>query len=1086
MLKTLNRNDKTLRPFYTYKNWVIDTTLNEDLIINETGDDIYLYHYSSSIEGEVSGSLATQFQSYTFEQYPIEGLKLSGHFYELSDPYYETGSNPLNWNMKYKRVVFSTVDHMFYRHQDSQLQTFGIEKYDIGPNGEREIRTIHDRVNILNIIQNIYGEKIKPNSIDIYDYSAHDEVYHIKDDGYTNLILQDKYFSNIQQIQPPIRSPQMEKQYDIAHERFGKKICASNQYIIVGAPLDKNSLTYYKNGNAFLYRIDTSSMQNGINYKFIKQFETPFMQNGYSYEQVWDYTSQIKNNLGFYLLPEQTPINVIDEFGESVSLNDDFMAIGAPGSSYYGNNIDSSGQVFVYDKYKGGFDHWGLINILEGSGSNDRFGSAVCVSGSKLAVGAENAYDGKGAVYIYERLKIGSTLPTGSFWHIATANPEFWLAMVDELGDTLIVSEDTSPDYTEGNNVYILQHVVTSSEWTTGSYFGGSLKMDNNRIVVGSKYSSSHSSVYMFEYDNNAIGTGIYDTSSFLTPTGNLAFGTGSWTQSYVFSPSSITVGGTTQTHSINLNRTNYFFPTQVTVVPNNKDSFGYSLDFNSTHMVVGAPFDREFYEYSGSPISYKAGAAYVFNYTHSNWILTDKLYGREIDTVNNLFGIDVALYKNKIAVGSPIAPYDIYNFYDTSSKRFRVENLYSGARNASYYKFNTGEAFLYELNTSSIWEPLKTIKRIKYEFEPKGLYGYGIDIFENALVVGSPVNSYTNIPHDTTSWPKESGSLESSFIRKNAPYFLTGSVFLYDLNLLLENHQIGNSFYKNGIFTNTATASMFKDIFQGNVVNVNDQRGYSCSFQGTHMVNENEIFCSIDPGEFNVSTNPTSLKYFPIYYDIEKDGFFSLYDATLISKYILKQYNGLISGSIYPPEYRDTSSAKTSPENSWWKDDLVLLESEDVLLFENWIEPTVVTSSYTNYYDTIHTLDQDGLLDVNLDGKTDYKDAHLIMRYFLGYGGLKLTSGLTDDTCQRRYDDQIRAFLDLMTGKLNDKYIRDEFFNYAESSSCDKTGSYLASFVTTVGLYQDNELVMVGKLAKPIKNSGDYPITFNIKFDSF
>ena len=59
-------------------------------------------------------------------------------------------------------------------------------------------------------------------------------------------------------------------------------------------------------------------------------------------------------------------------------------------------------------------------------------------------------------------------------------------------------------------------------------------------------------------------------------------------------------------------------------------------------------------------------------------------------------------------------------------------------------------------------------------------------------------------------------------------------------------------------------------------------------------------------------------------------------------------------------------------------------------------------------------------------------------------------------------------------------------FGEYDYSSSVDPTGSYLAPFVTTIGLY-DNELNMVAvcKLPKPIKSLPDYPLNFIVRFDT-
>ena len=59
-------------------------------------------------------------------------------------------------------------------------------------------------------------------------------------------------------------------------------------------------------------------------------------------------------------------------------------------------------------------------------------------------------------------------------------------------------------------------------------------------------------------------------------------------------------------------------------------------------------------------------------------------------------------------------------------------------------------------------------------------------------------------------------------------------------------------------------------------------------------------------------------------------------------------------------------------------------------------------------------------------------------------------------------------------------------FGDYDYSSSVDTTGSYLAPFITTIGLY-DNELNMVAicKLPKPIKSLPDYPLNFIVRFDT-
>jgi hypothetical protein len=58
-----------------------------------------------------------------------------------------------------------------------------------------------------------------------------------------------------------------------------------------------------------------------------------------------------------------------------------------------------------------------------------------------------------------------------------------------------------------------------------------------------------------------------------------------------------------------------------------------------------------------------------------------------------------------------------------------------------------------------------------------------------------------------------------------------------------------------------------------------------------------------------------------------------------------------------------------------------------------------------------------------------------------------------------------------------------DDYFN---SGSVDPTGSYLAPYITTIGLYDDNlNMVAVGKLPRPIKSLPDYPLNFIVRFDT-
>lgn len=83
-------------------------------------------------------------------------------------------------------------------------------------------------------------------------------------------------------------------------------------------------------------------------------------------------------------------------------------------------------------------------------------------------------------------------------------------------------------------------------------------------------------------------------------------------------------------------------------------------------------------------------------------------------------------------------------------------------------------------------------------------------------------------------------------------------------------------------------------------------------------------------------------------------------------------------------------------------------------------------------------------------------------------------------------YDGTVgRIKLHSFTSSL-DSTKKGGFADYEYSSSLDRTGSYLAPYITTIGLYDEQlNMVAVAKLPQPIKSLPDYPVNFIIRFDT-
>lgn len=84
-----------------------------------------------------------------------------------------------------------------------------------------------------------------------------------------------------------------------------------------------------------------------------------------------------------------------------------------------------------------------------------------------------------------------------------------------------------------------------------------------------------------------------------------------------------------------------------------------------------------------------------------------------------------------------------------------------------------------------------------------------------------------------------------------------------------------------------------------------------------------------------------------------------------------------------------------------------------------------------------------------------------------------------------KNYDGSAQT-TELKYYNLNFAKINPLFWEYDFSSSADPTGSYLAPYITTIGLYDDEmNMIAVAKLPHPIKSMPDYPLNFIVRFDT-
>jgi hypothetical protein len=114
-------------------------------------------------------------------------------------------------------------------------------------------------------------------------------------------------------------------------------------------------------------------------------------------------------------------------------------------------------------------------------------------------------------------------------------------------------------------------------------------------------------------------------------------------------------------------------------------------------------------------------------------------------------------------------------------------------------------------------------------------------------------------------------------------------------------------------------------------------------------------------------------------------------------------------------------------------------------------------------------------------------------LEYITSFEGIKRTSTYDAATIKNDYYSEHTfpsgSYVERLGGYITESVTLSGwggFDHYEYSSSIDPTGSFIAPYVTTIGLYDDNmDMVAVAKLATPIKSTPDLPVNFLVRIDT-
>ena len=401
-----------------------------------------------------------------------------------------------------------------------------------------------------------------------------------------------------------------------AGDEFGYSVALSGDTLAVGAPFEDSNSTGI-NGD----QSDTTAPNAGAVYVFVRS------------GIMWSYKDYIK----------ASNTDGGDNFGSSVALSGDTLAVGAPFEDSNFKGIDAghgvgqdnnfagdSGAVYVFTRDSSGA--WTQQAYVKGSDNskNDQFGSSVSLDKDTLVVGAPT----NGKVYMFNRsdttwTQQGYFNPSGMGFGSSVSVSGDTAAVGAPLESSNAIGINGDPNNTSApNSGAVFTFVRTGVTWSQEAY----IKASNTDAhdLIGDRFGTS----VALSGDTLAVGAPLEDSNARgVYPTGQ---------NDSVQNDNSAANAGAVYVFT----RDNSGWLQQAYIKASNSlagDEFGWSVALDNEDLAVGAKTS------SGND-----GAAYVFIGSGSSWAEEIYLTAFNADSLDE-FGYSVALDGGTLAVGAPL-----------------------------------------------------------------------------------------------------------------------------------------------------------------------------------------------------------------------------------------------------------------------------------------------------------------------------------------------------------------------------------------------------------------------------------------------
>jgi len=354
------------------------------------------------------------------------------------------------------------------------------------------------------------------------------------------------------------------------------------------------------------------------------------------------------------LLPPGAADAIVTDNGWTVGISGNTVAVGAPEDREPSGT--QPGTVFVYDRSA---TTWTLTARIDGDIPDEKLGGALALDRDTLVVGAI-LHQPSGAIYVYRR--------TNGVWNREAKLVPAGIAGGALLGQSVAIDGDLLAAgaitdrsgtvatgavylYRRTGTTWNLEAKVLASDGASSDYFGRSVSVRGDRLVVGADFHSVPVSLGGAAYVFDRIGSTWTQTAE-LIPSDVQVQDWFGWRVAldgdtiFATSPGDDDLGSSSGA-MYRFEKVGSNWTQAAKIKPSDgkaSDSFGMSLAFKGSAALVGAWA-------AGSTPSW-AGKGYLFERVNGNWTQTTKLVATDADSSDYL-GTSAALDGDTFVLGA-------------------------------------------------------------------------------------------------------------------------------------------------------------------------------------------------------------------------------------------------------------------------------------------------------------------------------------------------------------------------------------------------------------------------------------------------